>query len=144
MSKSSVDKLKELARELTDTAEPYIRKAVDAMEPIVREARDKAEPVIREAREKAEPVIRDTVEKAGTMSREAVNAAMRSSGTQEIYIQYGDHEVRTEDLAQKVREDYGSGGGKLSDIHDLQIYVKPEDYAVYYVVNREQTGKVVF
>lgn len=144
MSKSNVDKLKDLAKELTGSAEPYIRKAVDAMEPIVREARDKAEPVIRGAREKAEPVLRETMGMAGSMSREAMNAAARFTGTQEIYIQYGDHEVRTEDIAHRVREDYVAGGGRLSDIHDLQIYVKPEDNAVYYVVNREQTGKVVF
>lgn len=144
MPKSSVDKLKELARELTDTAEPYIRKAVDAMEPIVREARDKAEPVLREAREKAEPVIRETMGKAESMSRGAMSAAGLHQTTQEIYIQYGDHEVRTSDIAEHVREDFVNGGGKASDIHDLQIYVKPEDGSVYYVVNREHTGKVVF
>ena len=32
--------------------------------------------------------------------------------------------------------------GEEEDIQSIELYVKPEDYAVYYVINGEHTGKV--
>ena len=41
-----------------------------------------------------------------------------------------------------VKKNWKESGKKLSEIVDLDIYVKPEEAAVYYVVNKETEGKV--
>lgn len=140
MAKGSNDKLKGLAKGITeaagkarDTAEPYVKKAMDTAEPYVKKARDTAEPYLEKAFDVARPYI-----------DKAKDTAARATASQEIYIQYGDHELRTGDIAERCREDYVAQGGKPGDLHDLQIYVKPEDNAAYYVVNSSQTGKIVF
>jgi hypothetical protein len=35
-------------------------------------------------------------------------------------------------------------GNKKADLKELAVYVKPEESAIYYVVNGSETGKVEF
>ena len=41
-----------------------------------------------------------------------------------------------------VKKDWTKQKHKISEIKSIELYVKPEDYAVYYVINGEHTGKV--
>ncbi len=40
------------------------------------------------------------------------------------------------------KKDWTKQKHKISEIKSIELYVKPEDYAVYYVINGEHTGKV--
>ncbi len=62
----------------------------------------------------------------------------------EVYIQYGDYEIRTDDMVRRVREAYIAEGHKASDIREVQIYIKPSDRCTYYVINHHDTGKIEF
>ena len=35
-------------------------------------------------------------------------------------------------------------GGKVGDIKSVDLYIKPEESAVYYVINKTETGSVAF
>ena len=144
---NSTQHWKDLAKELTDMADkafdqmrPYLDKAVDSVEPILKEARTMADPVIKGAKDMADQVSKGARDMADPVLRET-REQMRSS-IQEIFIQYGDHELRTEDIAARCREDYVLSGGDITQIKDLRVYVKPEDDAAYYVINGSRTGKV--
>ena len=52
-----------------------------------------------------------------------------------IELQFGDHAVSEDELETRAKNEYGK-----KDIKTLNIYVKPEEYKVYYVVNDEITG----
>ena len=52
-----------------------------------------------------------------------------------IELQCGDHAVSEDELVTRAKKAYGK-----KDIKTLNIYVKPEEYKVYYVVNDEITG----
>ena len=52
-----------------------------------------------------------------------------------IELQFGDHAVSEDELVTRAKKTYGK-----KDIKTLNIYVKPEEYKVYYVVNDEITG----
>ena len=52
-----------------------------------------------------------------------------------IELQFGDHAVSEDELVPRAKTAYGK-----KDIKTLNIYVKPEEYKVYYVVNDEITG----
>ena len=167
--KKADDIIKDIAKNIEEAAKPYAKKA----EPYLEKAKEKAEPVIDEVKEKSSPVIKDVMEKADPVIKEvkkrtapatkvikeqsekaagAVKAATKDlsesaakkSAKTEYFIQYKDYEVRAEDIAEKIREQYVSLGHKLSDIKELQVYLKPEENTAYYVVNHKDTGKFVY
>ncbi|MCR4901964.1 MAG: DUF6465 family protein [Butyrivibrio sp.] len=58
-----------------------------------------------------------------------------------IVLQYGSEQATREELIQKAKDTYLSATGKkASDIKSLDLYVKPEENKVYYVVNNNETG----
>lgn len=60
-----------------------------------------------------------------------------------IYLQYQGNEISTEEITKKVQEAWTKTSGKnVEEIKTLNIYIKPEDAAAYYVINEETTGKV--
>ncbi|WP_049945768.1 MULTISPECIES: DUF6465 family protein [unclassified Butyrivibrio] len=167
--KKTTDKLMDIAKNVSEAAKPYVEKA----EPYIEMAKEKAEPVIDEVKEKGGPVLKDVIEKAepvikevkkraepatkvikeqGEKAADVVKAATRDitesnakkNAKVEFFIQYKDYEVRTEDIAQIIREKYVSEGHKISDIKELQIYLKPEENTAYYVVNHTDTGKFTY
>ena len=49
---------------------------------------------------------------------------------------------QSKDMIASVKKDWTKQKHKISEIKSIELYVKPEDYAVYYVINGEHTGKV--
>ena len=164
--KKTTDKIKDIAKSVSEAAEPYIEIAKEKGGPVLEEVTRKAEPALNEAKknaepyfekmmEKAEPVIREVkkrTEPATKAARDKVMAvskdisetnAKKNTRT-EFFIQYKDYEIRTEDIAEKIREKYVAEGNKYSDIKELQIYLKPEENTAYYVVNHKDTGKFTY
>ena len=41
-----------------------------------------------------------------------------------------------------MKKKWTSEGHKINEIETLDLYLKPEEYAVYYVINGSTTGKV--
>lgn len=60
----------------------------------------------------------------------------------EVYVQYAGQEFLTNDIVEKVKETYTAEGHRVSSIKSLQVYVKPEENAAYYVINENTSGKV--
>lgn len=52
-----------------------------------------------------------------------------------LNIQYLGQEVTDKEIVAKIKELWVSGGNKIKDIKTLALYIKPEDMAVYYVIN---------
>ena len=49
-----------------------------------------------------------------------------------------------EDAIAKVKEAWVAAGNKEADVKEIAVYVKPEEAAIYYVVNGDVTGRVDF
>ncbi len=62
--------------------------------------------------------------------------------TPEVVLQYREYEVNMEDVVERVKAHYVAKGHKRDSIVDLQVYVKPEDFTAYYVINDGVVGKV--
>ena len=108
----------------TETAAPAVKAEVKET---VKEA-PKAE---KKAEVKAEPKKRGPKPKAET--KEAV---------QNVYVQFAGKEILTADLAAQVTEKWVALGHRASSIKELNLYVKPEDNAAYYVINGKESGKI--
>ena len=69
-------------------------------------------------------------------------AAKKEEAKTEIIVQYQNNEVSLKDLEEKVKAQFVSEGHKAGSIKKLNIYVKPEEYAAYYVINEKFSGRV--
>lgn len=59
-------------------------------------------------------------------------------------VQAGKKEVSMEEAVARVKEAWIAAGNVEKDLKEIAVYVKPEDDAIYYVVNGDVTGKVEF
>ena len=76
-------------------------------------------------------------------------AAKKPAAKKEIkvktYVQYMGREVEEKDMIAAVKKSWTkSSGKKVGDIKSIDLYVKPEEGAVYYVVNGTDTGSVAY
>ena len=52
-----------------------------------------------------------------------------------VVVQFAGKEVTEKELIAAVKKAYTKKGNKVGDIKTIEIYVKPEENAAYYVVN---------
>ena len=74
--------------------------------------------------------------KAAAETKEEVKTAVKAAEDKVS------EKVDTKDMIASVKKDWTKQKHKISEIKSIELYVKPEDYAVYYVINGEHTGKV--
>ena len=61
-----------------------------------------------------------------------------------IVVQYGNRDRRTDDLLEQIKEDALAKGLKDEDFNKVDVYIKPEEQKVFYVVNGEINGSIDF
>lgn len=59
-----------------------------------------------------------------------------------VVFQFLGNDIEPKSLLEQAKEDYLATGGKEKDIETMELYIKPEDNAAYYVVNGTPYGKV--
>lgn len=60
-----------------------------------------------------------------------------------VYLQYLGKEFSTKDILVKAKDTWMKESGKgPEDIKSINIYLKPEEFAAYYVINDDATGKI--
>ena len=62
--------------------------------------------------------------------------------TCEIVVQYDGLEANLAEIYERVRKHYIADGHDIASLRDVKLYVKPQDFTAYYVVNDDYTGKV--
>lgn len=61
-----------------------------------------------------------------------------------ITIQFQGRERSQENILQQIRREVLAQGIADEEIEHVDIYIKPEEQAVYYVINRQIEGKIAF
>ena len=65
-------------------------------------------------------------------------AAKAAEAKKFVYVQCLGNEYKVEDIENSVKKAWmDETGKKESDIKEMQIYIKPEENAAYYVINNE-------
>ncbi len=57
-----------------------------------------------------------------------------------LSIQHAGKETSDKDMVAKVKESWVATGEKIKNIKTLDIYIKPEENTVYYVINGDTSG----
>lgn len=79
-----------------------------------------------------------TTKSTKTTTKKAVKEEMKP----EVFIQYQGKEAIVEEAIEKAKAEFVADGHRVSSIKSLQIYLKPEEYAAYYVINQKFAGRV--
>ncbi len=104
----------------------------------------KAEEVKAEVKEEAKKApakkaeVKEEAKKAPAKKATPAKAEIKTA----LYVQFAGNEVTEADIIDKVKAAYVAEGHKESAIKEINLYVKPEEYAVYYVINDKAIGKV--
>ena len=65
-------------------------------------------------------------------------AAKTAEVKETVYIQFAGAEYNLDDIKANAKKAWAEETGKKeSDVKEIQIYVKPEEHAAYYVINGE-------
>ena len=91
------------------------------------------------AKKTAEP--RKAAAKAAPKTTKTTKAE-KEAASQNVYIQFAGKEFRLEDIAEQAKNAWVAEGHRAYSLKSLDVYVKPEDSAAYYVVNGKAAGKI--
>jgi len=61
-----------------------------------------------------------------------------------IAIQYQGRERNEEHILQQIKKDVLAKGVKDDEIEVVDIYIKPEEHAIFYVINKSIDGSIEF
>ena len=115
-----------------------VLETIDATREIVE---DKAKETVSKVKNSAKKTAKDAkkvTEKATKAAKKEVKKLM----LRETYIQFAGAEYKESEIMEKVEAAYTAQGHRFSSVKSIELYIKPEDGAAYYVINDKVTGKV--
>lgn len=139
--KAETVKAEEVKPEVKAETKPEAKTDVKA------EVKAEVEKVAEKTVEKAAEVkatVRKTAEKATKAAKttKAVKAAKKEPVKPEIIVQFQNNEVDTAQIEERVKAQFVAEGHQAGRIRKLNIYIKPEEYSAYYVINDKFSGRV--
>lgn len=132
------------AKTETVVKEPVTVKAETEKKETVKTVAEKKAPV--EKKETAEkpvekPVEKKPVEKKPVAKKTATKKAVKAEVKSAVYVQFAGKSYSQEDLV-KIAKDVWKYDlkQKAKDLVSIELYVKPEESMVYYVMNKDFAG----
>ncbi len=86
-----------------------------------------------------------STEKKTAIKKTAIKktAARKSAVKETIYLQYLGKEINKDDVVKSVKDVWTKQlKRKVGELQSIDLYLKPEENAVYYVINGEETGSL--
>lgn len=91
-----------------------------------------------ESKETAKPAKEKKPSRAAKKAAKAAKEELKP----EVFIQYQGNEAIVADVIEKAKNEFVADGHRASSIKSLQVYLKPEEFAAYYVINQKFAGRV--
>ena len=76
--------------------------------------------------------------------RAAALAGGFATAKKNVVIQFEGRERSEKHILQAVRKDAIAQGIADEEIEDVDIYIKPQEHAIFYVVNKKIEGRIEF
>ena len=98
---------------------------------------------------KAEAETKTATKKTATKKTAAKKTTARKTTAKKdikvsAFVEYFGKQVEEKEMIARVKKAWTSSGKKIGDIKTMELYIKPEESAVYYVINGTETGAVAF
>jgi hypothetical protein len=84
------------------------------------------------------------------MARQSsVKRAIEATGSfataqKNIVVQYQNRDKKTDEILLQIKEDALSKGFSEADFAKIDVYIKPEDNKIFYVINDKLNGSIDF
>ena len=131
--KETVEKAADAVKAEGKKAAGAAKKTAAKAETAAKKAVAKTETAAKKAAAKTETAVKKTVKKA------AAKVETKKETGDNIVLEYGDKQFEMKTVLEACKADYKAQTKKTAK--NVQVYVKPEDNAAYYVVGKF-TGKV--
>ena len=119
-----------------------VEKAVEKTTEKVEKAVEKTTEKVAEKAAEVKADVKETVKKTTAKATKAAKAAKKEPVKPEIIVQYQNSEIDTASVEERVKAQFVAEGHKAGFIRKLNIYIKPEEYSAYYVINDKFSGRV--
>ena len=121
----------EVKTEVKPEVKAEVKPEVKAEKPVAKKEPAKKAPA------KKTTVKKETVKKAPAKKTAAKKAELKT----EVTVQYADKSYSQDDLV-KIAKDVWKYDlkQKVSELTEIELYVKPEEHTTYYVMNKKFTG----
>lgn len=96
----------------------------------------------KETQKKAAKPAKKTAEKKTAEKKTAKETKETKAAVEQMFIQYAGNEYATSMIYANIKDAWVAAGHKVANIKSLNVYVKPEENAAYYVINDKETGKI--
>ena len=94
----------------------------------------------KEVKKETKAAAKKAPAKKATAAKKA--PAKKEAAPTEMILQFQGNEVVVANVEEKIKAAYVAEGHRASSIKSLTVYVKPEEYSAYYVINGDVTGRV--
>ena len=160
VEKKAGEAVKDTAETVKETAGEKAAAVKEAVEVKAEETVETVKETVKEAAE----TVKDTAKEAVAAAKKTAGTAKRSVGrpkkdpadkavkekaqekVQEVFLQYSDDfgqkEANLDEVVARVKAAWVADGHRESSIKSLQVYVKPQEYKAYYVINGKVNGDV--
>lgn len=129
--------------EVKTEIKPQTKEKVEAEAKVEKAAADTVEKITKKAVKGAGAT--KTVAKAVTKTAtKTVKKAAKKDIKIKAFVEYYGKQVEEKDIIARVKKAWTRSGKKVGDIKEMDLYIKPEENAVYYVINGTETGAVEF
>ena len=153
MQKRPVEKAAEVKAAVKATETKAVEVKAEAKEVVAKKAETvvkKAEETVKKAEETAKKAETTVKAAAKTTAKKATKKAAAKKTTKvekkelvpEVFVQFDGNEDVVANVIERAKEAFTADGHRASSIKSLKVYLKPEEYAAYYVINDTYAGKV--
>lgn len=152
MQKRPVEKAAEVKAAVKATETKAVVKAeevkAEAKEVVAKKAETvvkKAEETVKKAEEtakKAETTVKAAAKTTAKKAAKKTAKAEKKELVPEVFVQFDGNEDVVANVIERAKEAFTADGHRASSIKSLKVYLKPEEYAAYYVINDTYAGKV--
>ena len=146
--KKAAEKAQLTEEKKTQSAEEKVAEKVsDTAKEIKATAKTAARTAVKEAKA-AKETVKKTAAKEVKGAKEAVKTAAKRPSKKDMkvrtFVEYYGKQVEEKEMIARVKKAWTKKGKRVGEIKTLELYVKPEEGAVYYVINSEETGAVEY
>lgn len=137
---AKVEEVKTVVKETAAAAKEATANATAAVNAKVEEA--KAAVAKEETKEAVKETAKPVKEKKPSRAAKKAAAKEKEELKPEVFVQYQGKEAIIADVVEKAKGEFVATGHRVSSIKSLQVYLKPEEFAAYYVINQKFAGRV--
>ncbi len=131
--KATETKVKEAAKATTKAAETKVKEA----------AKDTAKAAETKVKEAAKTTVKKAVAAKTAAKATAKKTVAKAAAVEpQVIIQYQNNESDLAKVTERVKTQFVSEGHKAGTIKKINVYLKPEEYSAYYVINDKFSGRV--